>query len=761
MNYFQKKEFSVETSDRFSPWICYDEKNRVIRLATRHTAYQMQVGDLGELLHLYYGPKVGDCSILGNISRRDVGFSPNPYDAGLDRTYSFDTLPLEYSALGNGDYRATAFEAKDGTGARAADFRVEKVEAYEGKYSIPGQPALFAKKEEAVTAVVHMKDQYSDLWVRLYYGILPKKDVITRAVCILNRTQDDMFIEKAYSFLIDLPADDWEMLHFAGRHTQERTPVEEKLTEGIKVIESHRGTSGHQHNPFLILKRGPVSEQEGWCIGASLVYSGSFKMEAEVDQTGGLRLTGGINPVRFSWKLGSGEEFFTPETVFAFTKSGLGRLSRIYHTVYRENLMRGPYVKNPRPILVNNWEATYFDFTKEKLLEIADKAAYIGLDMMVLDDGWFGKRDDDYSGLGDWTVNEKKLSGDIASFAREIRSRGLKFGLWIEPEMISEDSDLYREHPEWCLAVPGRKPVRSRHQLNLDIGRKEVRDYILEHIFEVLDSCRIDYIKWDMNRSIENVYSAALPADRQGEVLHRYVLGVYEMMEKLIGRYPDILFENCSGGGGRFDAGMLHYSPQIWCSDNTDAVERLMIQYGTSFGYPPSSMGAHVSVVPNHQTGRTVSLRTRETVAGAGTFGFELDLTQMSPRELERAAESVREYKKNEHFILEGDYYRLTDPRRGKNCFWQFVSGDAKEAVISGVCLYVHSNEPPDVVFPAGLNRSAVYRCSLTGEERTGAGWMYGGIMLPGQKEDYESFSFRLTQTKEGKRGCGGCCKKG
>lgn len=753
MSQLSAKELIICDTKKCEPWIQYDADNRVIRLSTIHTSYQMQVGELGELRHLYYGPQVGDCSITGMISFRDVGFSGNPHDAGRDRTYSFDTLPLEYSSVGNGDYRVCALEVESENGARAVDLRVRHIEAYAGKYSIPGQPALYANEREdgsdAVTCVVTLRDEVLSLTVKLFYGVFFERDVITRSVCVQNESDAPIRLEQVYSFLMDLPGDDWEMMHFTGRHTQERTPVSECLCEGVKAVESKRGMSGHQHNPFVILKRGAVTEESGFCIGAALVYSGSFRIDAQVDQTGALRLTGGINPYRFQWGLGTGESFFTPEVVLGCTKNGLGRLSRIFHNVYRENLMRGPYVKNIRPILVNNWEATYFEFTKEKLLQIADCAKEIGLDMLVLDDGWFGKRDDDYSGLGDWFVNEKKLPGGIGVLADEIRERGLKFGLWIEPEMVSEDSELFRAHPEWCFRVPGREPVRGRYQLNLDVGRPEVRDYVMEHIFKVLDACQADYVKWDMNRGVENVYALDLPPKRQGEALHRYMLGVYDMMERLVARYPDLLFENCSGGGGRFDAGMLYYSPQIWCSDNTDAIERLMIQYGTSFGYPPSAMGAHVSVVPNHQTGRSVSFRTREIVAAAGTFGFELDLTQMTAEEKSEAKRAITRYKDQSELILRGDYDRLTDPSKHENCFWQFASKDKKRIVVSGVLLYTHSNVPETVVYPRRLDPKALYRCTLDQEIRTGAGWMYGGVMLPAQGGDYEAVSFELTRVND------------
>lgn len=742
-----KKQIHINIDEKVDKCVQYDPSTKAIRLSTRHTSYQMQIGELGELRHLYYGPFVGACTISDRISRRDVGFSGNPYDAGRDRTYSFDTLPLEYSSRGSGDYRPCSISVSDDRGDRACDLRIAAVEGWAGKYGIPGLPAVFSDDDQsASTCRITLLDAVRRLRVELYYGVLYDRDVITRYTRITNEGDRTVELEQADSFLLDVPQEKWELQHFCGRHTQERMPVTEPLLPGSKVLESRRGTSSHQHNPFIILKKSHVTEESGWCMGVALVYSGGFHLTAHVDQTGGLRLTGGIHPSLFKWRLLPGASFETPEAIMTVTRHGLSRLSHLFHTLYRKNMIRSPYVEKPRPLLVNNWEATYFDFTVDKLLAIADRAKEIGLDMLVLDDGWFGKRDDDFSGLGDWYVNDKKLPGGIGVLAEQIRSRGMKFGLWIEPEMISEDSDLYRAHPDWAFTIPGRDPVRARHQLNLDVGRAEVRDYVLEQIFCVLDACRADYVKWDMNRSLDNVFASDLPVDRQGEALHRYVLGVYDMMERLVRRYPDILFENCSGGGGRFDAGMLYYSPQIWCSDNTDAVERLMIQYGTSFGYPPSAMGAHVSVVPNHQTGRIVPFETRCIVAGAGTFGFELDLTAMDQEEMEKAKEAVRQYRSRESLVLSGAYDRLSDPGKDGVGFWQFTSPDRSRALVAGVILYAHSNAPGPRIFPRRLDPQANYRCTMTGEERTGAGWMYGGVGLAACTGDYQALSFELTR---------------
>ncbi len=429
---------------------------------------------------------------------------------------------------------------------------------------------------------------------------------------------------------------------------------------------------------------------------------------------------------------------------------GLEQISHHFHDAFRNHLIRSSYVNRHRPVLVNNWEATYFQFDEKKLYGIAKAAKEIGIELFVLDDGWFGKRDDDISGLGDWYVNEKKIHGGLPALVQKIHDLGMKFGIWIEPEMISEDSDLYRLHPDWCLKVPGRNPMTSRGQLNLDVSRKEVRDYVMEQIFQVLDSCHVEYVKWDVNRAVGNVFSQSLPEDRQGEVLHRHMLGVYDMMEQLITRYPDLLLETCAGGGGRFDAGMLYYSPQIWCSDNTDAIDRLEIQYGTSFIYPISTMGAHVSVCPNHQTGRTTAMNTRAVVAMSGTFGYELDLEHMTKEEKEIASNLITQFKEIEPMIQNGDYYRITAPGDENNAvIWSFVSKDKTNVLVCGVVLRKYPNPPITLLHLRGLDPQKKYKETLTGQIYTGAVLMYAGIPLPLPSMDYESLQYRFEETDE------------
>ncbi len=725
--------------------ITYDEQTKVFKLHTKNSVYQMQVRDYDTLAHLYYGADIGDSDASHRIISLDRGFSGNPYEAGDDRTFSLDVLPQEYSGYGNGDYRINALEVTHEDGSDAIHLRYESYSMTEGKYSLKGLPCMFGNADEAETLEIVLYDRITNLKVHLLYGVFYDLDVITRAVRMENKGDKIVTIQRAMSMEMDYPNKHMDLIHFYGRHAMERLTERLPLYHGVQSVESKRGMSSHQHNPFVILCDRPTSEKHGDCYGFALAYSGNFRCEIEVDQMEQTRLVIGIHPYHFSYRLNTGDVFETPEVIMAYSAKGLSRLSHIYHDAYRSNLIRSKYVTAPRPILVNNWEATYFDFNEEKLFNIAKNAKEIGLDMFVLDDGWFGKRDTDYSGLGDWVVNESKIKGGLPQLVKRIKALGMKFGLWIEPEMVSEDSDLYRNHPDWILRIPQRHMTRSRHQLNLDITRKEVRDYVMEQIFQVLDSCEADYVKWDMNRSVANVYSSALPGERQGEVFHRYMLGVYEMMERLVTRYPNLLFENCAGGGGRFDAGMLYYSPQIWCSDNTDAIDRLKIQYGTSFGYPISTMGAHVSVCPNHQTGRTTPFETRAVVASAGTFGFELDLEHLTPEEKEMAKKQILEYKQIEHLVQTGDYYRLSNPFHNDDyVLWQFVSKDKKETIVNGVQLRNEPNPHIHLIYPEGLLAEEHYKDTATGAVYTGAALMKAGIPLPVGEGDYQPIKYHF-----------------
>ncbi len=731
-------------------YISFNEETNVFTLRTRTTMYQMQVGRYGTLLHLYYGEDLGDEEVSHGIVNLDRGFSGNPYEADRDRKFSLDVLPQEYTAEGNGDYRIQGIEAEQEDGSHVLQLKYHCHTVRKGKYALAGLPAMFAGENESETLEITLRDELSGVYVKLLYGVLWDCDIITRAAKVINSGEREVTLRRVMSMEVDFPKRPMDMIHFYGRHSMERITERRPLLHGIQSVESKRGISSHHHNPAVIFCDHSATEDFGECFGFAFVYSGNFICQAELDQVDQTRVVMGIHPYQFAWTLKPGESFQAPEAAMSYSGAGLAALSHHFHDGFREHLIRGGFVKKPRPVLVNNWEATYFEFNEQKLFNIAKAAKEVGIEMFVLDDGWFGKRDSDYTGLGDWYVNEEKIHGGLPKLVEKIRGLGMKFGIWLEPEMVSEDSDLYRKHPDWCLRVPGRLPVRSRSQLNLDVTKKEVRDYIMEQIFKVIDSCQADYIKWDVNRALGNVYSQGRASGEQGEVFHRHMLGVYDMMERLISRYPNLLFETCAGGGGRFDAGMLYYSPQIWCSDNTDAADRLEIHYGTSFFYPISAFGAHVSVCPNHQTGRTTPFRTRGVVAGSGTFGYELDLEHMDQEEKEAAAAQIKQFKETERLIQQGDYYRLSAPGDSTNSvFWEFVSKDKKDVLVSGVVPRSEVNPPVNLLRFRGLDPDSYYREKASKEVYKGKVLMKVGLALPVTSEDYESVLYRFEAVKK------------
>ena len=728
--------------------ILIDEKTGLFSLTTKNSLYQMKADEYGVLLHTYYGRKtpVVDYSYL--IDRDDRGFSGNPYRLGETRDYSLDVMPQEYACFGGGDFRPSALKVRYNGGGNSMDLRYAGYKLCEGKYAIPGLPAVYAnKEEECETLIIKLKDEKEEISVSLYYGVFEKMDLITRAAVIENTGEELFYLERAMSMELDIPYGDHDWITFYGKHEMERQLSRTALHHGIQSVGSTRGASSHQYNPFVILADPDATEEHGECFGVSFLYSGDFLAEAEKDQFDQTRLVMGIHPGNFSWKLNPGESFYTPEAALIYSESGFGALSRKYHKTYRHNLCRGKYKTARRPVLINNWEGTYFDFTGEKLLKMAKEAADLGIELFVMDDGWFGKRDGDFSGLGDWSVNEEKLGCTLGQLSQQIHKLGMKFGIWFEPECVSEDSDLYREHPDWALCLPGRSPMRGRYQLVLDFSRADVRENIFEQMCRVLDHAQIEYVKWDFNRSISDIYSRLLPADRQGEVAHRYVLGLYELLEKLTSRYPEILFEGCSGGGGRFDAGMLYYTPQIWCSDDTDAIERLEIQYGTSFGYPVSAVGSHVSACPNHQTKRVTPLKTRAAVAMSGTFGYELDVENLPEEEKAAIRVQIQEYKKYYDLIQDGDYYRLTTPDHNNPFMvWEFADAQGKEALVSVVATRQNPNETACRVCLRGLNGENLY--CINGEKMLypGAALMYGGIPLPRAQQPYDSWQLHVVK---------------
>ena len=718
----------------------FDEKKNLFTLQTLDSTYQMKVDDHGVLLHTYYGAPADETDFSYLIGPEDRGFSGQPGDEKKDRTYSMDYYPLEYPVQGNGDFRVKALKAGFEGEVPALDLRFISYELEKGKYSLPGLPALFeAEAGEVETLKITLKDRLEEIYVTLFYGVFEKKNVITRAASIENRSGKNVTLKRALSLGLDFMEGDMDLIHFYGKHAGERQFERRNLPHGITEISSSRGTSSHHHNPFVILCDKDTTEDFGNAYGVSFIYSGGFKIQMEKDQVDGIRLVCGLDDEEFLWKLAPGETFVTPEAALSYSEKGLTVLSDQFQKAYHANLIRSPWKDKKRPTLVNNWEATYFGFDAEKLLKIAGEAADLGLDMLVLDDGWFGKRNDDNSGLGDWFVNEKKLGCTMKELVDRVNALGLKFGIWLEPEMVSEDSDLYRTHPDWVLQIPGREPNRSRNQLVLDLSRKEVREYMKKFIDDTLSCANISYVKWDMNRSVDNVYSAADPTLSQGAIRHKYVLGLYEVMEDMLTRHPDLLLEGCSGGGGRFDAGMLYYAPQIWCSDNTDAIERLRIHYGTSFGYPMSSVSAHVSVCPNHQNGRVTPFKTRGICAMQGSFGYELDLSKLSEEDKAETRWQITVYNENWELFQSGSYYRLNSPMENHDyTAWSYVSKDQRKVSLSVIYTDLHGNPKPVRVKLKGLKKDASY--DVDGTVYTGTALMRGGLLIPKPSCNYDSY---------------------
>ena len=715
--------------------ITFNETTRIFTLTTAHTTYQMQADAQGYLLHLYYGARTaGEMDYLLNYG--DRGFSGNPNSAGSDRTYSLDALPQEYPSLGTGDFRNYALNIENADGSQCCNPVYITHEIAAGKYTLKGLPFVRAKENEAETLKIILEDPVTKVELHLLYGVLEKEDIITRSVIIKNAGKAPVTVKKAQSACLDFLHGDYDLIKFYGRHAMERNMERMPVSHESTRIGSRRGTSSHQYNPGVILAGKNTNEDSGSCYGMLFVYSGNFLVEAEKDQYDQTRIQMGLTDELFAYPLEAGAEFIAPEVILSYTNKGLSRLSQQYHHCIMNHICQGKYVHANRPVLINSWEAAYFDFTGDTIVELAKEAKALGIDMVVMDDGWFGKRNDDNSSLGDWYVNEEKLGGTLTKLIERVNAEGVKFGIWIEPEMVSEDSDLYREHPEWAITIPGRKPVRSRNQLVLDFSRKEVRDEIFKRICAVLDQGNVEYIKWDMNRSLADIYAP--------NVTYDYVLGVYDFLEKLTNRYPDILIEGCSGGGGRFDAGMLYYTPQIWCSDNTDAINRTRIQYGTSFFYPVAAMGSHVSAVPNHQTGRVTSMHTRGVAAMSGTFGYELNPALLNAKEKAEIRAQLAQYREYQELIREGDYYRLSNPFQDNFAAWMVVSDDRSKALVSVIRLTAEANPPAAYVTLKGMEEDAFYREKTTGKVYPGAALMEAGILLPAAVSEYEAYQIEL-----------------
>ena len=715
--------------------ITFNETTRIFTLTTAHTTYQMQADAQGYLLHLYYGARTaGEMDYLLNYG--DRGFSGNPNSAGNNRTYSLDALPQEYPSLGTGDFRNYALNIENADGSQCCNLVYITHEIVAGKYTLKGLPFVRAEENEAETLKIILEDPVTKVELHLLYGVLEKEDIITRSVIIKNAGKAPVTVKKAQSACLDFLHGDYDLIKFYGRHAMERNMERMPVSHESTRIGSRRGSSSHQYNPGVILAGKNTNEDSGSCYGMLFVYSGNFLVEAEKDQYDQTRIQMGLTDELFAYPLEAGAEFTAPEVILSYTNKGLSRLSQQYHHCIMNHICQGKYVHANRPVLINSWEAAYFDFTGDTIVELAKEAKALGIDMVVMDDGWFGKRNDDNSSLGDWYVNEEKLGGTLTKLIERVNAEGVKFGIWIEPEMVNEDSELYREHPDWAITIPGRKPVRSRNQLVLDFSRKEVRDEIFKRICAVLDQGNVEYIKWDMNRSLADIYAP--------NVTYDYVLGVYDFLEKLTNRYPDILIEGCSGGGGRFDAGMLYYTPQIWCSDNTDAINRTRIQYGTSFFYPVAAMGSHVSAVPNHQTGRVTSMHTRGVAAMSGTFGYELNPALLNAEEKAEIRAQLAQYREYQELIREGDYYRLSNPFQDNFAAWMVVSDDRAKALVSVIRLTAEANPPAAYVTLKGMEEDAFYREKTTGKVYPGAALMEAGILLPAAVSEYEAYQIEL-----------------
>lgn len=715
--------------------IVYDQKTGVFRLDNSAASYAFRVNEWGYLEHLYYGARIPDTDIayLGVVTSRHSRATFIEEGIPFSRTRSYD----EYAGTDCGDYLDAAITVRQADGTYAIDPRYVSHRIYNGKPALADQPATFAGESEAQTLEVLCRD-VTGVEITLYYTVFNDLAVITRHTVVKNASKQPVELLRVMSACVDMPDGvGMEFLHLYGDWGKERTVERAPIAHGTISVGSICGASSAAHNPFVAFLSKDATEERGEAYGFNLVYSGDWTAIAHPDVEQSVRLLMGVNPDRFCWRLEPDETFTAPEVVMVYSENGVGGMSRTYHKLYRRHLFRSSWLGKPRPILINNWEATRFDFTGEKLLAMAKEAASLGVDMFVLDDGWFGKRDNDHCALGDWYLNEQKLGMTFRKFGEELGKLGLKFGLWFEPEMVSPDSDLARSHPEWVLHIEGRPASVSRHQWVLDMSRADVRDYLFDSISKVLSSADICYFKWDYNRYLTEVHSALLPPERQGEVRHRYVLGLYDLLDRLTKAFPYILFEGCASGGGRFDPAMLYYSPQIWTSDDTDAVERLDIQYGTTICYPPSSMGAHVSEVPNQQVKRTTPIKMRAAVAMQGTFGYELDPAKFTDEEREAVREQCKEFRKYDALLRDGELYRLVNPREteGKRAAWMFVSEDKKAAHLTYVVAHARVMERFAVRL-AGLDPEKHYREQESGTVLSGATLMRAGWVFPKRLRD-------------------------
>ncbi len=725
--------------------IYFDKLSDGFILSGKNYSYAIFVNRAGYLQHLYYGKKIGESDLAFLIKTQGEKLSPNPEDINADMLT--DCMPSECGFFGRGDFRSATVIAEREDGSVMSSFKYVKHAISGGVARIKGQPCV---RKADNTLTITLKDDFSDIEIDLNYSVSDNSDVLIKNTEMRNTGKTCIKLKKAFSFCTNLPDIDkqYSALRLAGSWASERRPVITPLAEGTLRIESTRGYSSHQMNPFMAILADSCTENSGECYGFNLLYSGSFAITAEVSSNKSVRVQGGINDYLFGWELDGGESFITPQTALCYSAEGLGGLSRAYHDFFREYVIDPKRVYERRPIVINNWEATYFGFDNEKLFAIIDEAAKLGIDTFVLDDGWFGKRNDDKSGLGDWFVNNKKLKGGLKPIIDRCKKNGMKFGLWFEPEMISEDSDLYRTHPDWAIKKEGVEPCRGRNQLVLDFTRKEIVDYVFNAVSKVLKENDISYVKWDKNRDITENFSASLLADRQGEFLHRYTLGFYDLAERLISAFPDVFFEGCAGGGGRFDGGALYYFPQIWTSDDTDGLERTKIQWGTSMCYPVSAMSCHVSACPNHQTQRITPFKTRGAIASLGATGYELDLTKLTAEEKEQVKEQIANYKRIDGLVLNGDLFRLANPFETNYFCEMIVAKDKTEAYVVGERFRGDPCDHDRLLKLNGLDENKTYTIKELGVTASGKALMSAGVHYP-RLPDCGSWIWYIGETEQ------------
>lgn len=734
-----------------------NEEHKLFHLQTAKTSYIFKILENGNAGQLYYGPQIPVKKDYPNLASREEHDCTNTLT--VDQSdFQLELIKQEYAGLGKGDYRYPAYQITYPNGSRTSEFEYTGYEVADGKERLKNMPSAFDDQgDDSQTLTVTFKDELANLVLQLHYTVFEKEDVIVRSATFINRGQEAVTLDRALSLQLDLPDHDYDMLQFSGSWARERHLIRTPLRSGIQSIGSLRVASSHQQNPFFALARPHTDNHQGAAFGFNFIYSGNFIDSVEVDQFDTTRVLVGINPDDFGWKLANGESFQTPEAVMTYTSDGLNQMSQQLGAFYQDHLISQHFAHQDRPILINNWEATFMDFNEAKLMKIVEQADKLGIEMFVLDDGWFGHRDDDKSSLGDWFVDQKKFSNGISGFADRVHDKGMKFGLWFEPEMISVDSKLYEKHPDWMIATPGRQGTPARNQYVLDMTRQEVVDYLFEHMSAIIKQTKLDYIKWDMNRNITEMYGAKLPADQQLEFPHRYILGVYQLYARLTEAFPKVLFESCASGGGRFDLGMMYYAPQAWCSDDTDAIERIKIQDGTSYGYTQNMWGAHVSAVPNDQVGRLTSLDTRAAVAYFGDFGYELDITKMAADELATIKKQVAFYKQYRHLFQFGKFYRLDNPdTNNDNVYgWQVVNEDRSEAILARFQILNGANPAYIRVYFAGLDPEATYTVNDGQERISGAELMNAGYFVPRimdrtkPEKDPSDFSSRLFIAKK------------